>query len=142
MKTTIVAKVALFNYEAKLLALRRSETDDRRPLQWDIPGGWVESGEDFAEAVAREIEEETGIKLSPKDLSLVFTEHAIRMHKDEPINVVWLFFIGKTKKSDVKLSFEHAEHTWMGLEEAIEEFKYPVQKALFKHLLDNDLLPD
>lgn len=140
MKTVVVAKAVVINDEGKLLALRRSESDDRRPLQWDIPGGWVEEGEDFAEATARETEEEAGISIDPKHLQLVYTSHAIKQPKDEKLNIIWLFFIGKTTDKQAKLSYEHVEAQWMTLDEAMDEFEYPLHKELFMHLKDNGLL--
>lgn len=35
---------------------------------WNLPGGKVEPGETFAHAAARELEEETGIRVSPSGL--------------------------------------------------------------------------
>lgn len=140
MKNVIVAKSVVFNEEGKLLALRRSETDERRPLQWDLPGGWVEEGEDFAEATVRETAEETGINLDSQTLLLVFTKTAIKQPKDEPMNVVWLFFAAKTKTDMVTVSSEHSEYKWMTIDEALQEFEYPLQLEALNHINDNDLI--
>lgn len=140
MRTVIVCKAVILNGESKLLALRRSETDDRRPLQWDIPGGWAEEGENFAEATARETEEEAGVTIDPNKLDLIYTSHAIKQAKDENLNVLWLFFVGHTESNDVKISDEHNEYKWMTLDEALKEFEYPLHKELFEHLETNQLL--
>lgn len=39
---------------------------------WSFPGGWIEHGQTPREAALRELEEETGIVLSEKDLRLAF----------------------------------------------------------------------
>lgn len=39
-----------------------------RSPRWDIPKGRAEPGESFADAAARELEEETGLKVAPEDL--------------------------------------------------------------------------
>ena len=39
-----------------------------RSPRWDIPKGVAESGENFAEAAARELREETGLVVSPGEL--------------------------------------------------------------------------
>jgi 8-oxo-dGTP diphosphatase len=141
MRTVIVAKAVILNEEGKLLALRRSESDERRPLQWDIPGGWAEEGEDFAEATAREVQEEAGITVDPKHLQLVYTQHAIKKPKNEKLNIIWLHFVGKTQDTEVTLSYEHVEAKWMTLDQAIKEFEYPIHQELFQHIKDNNLLP-
>lgn len=139
MKTIIVAKAVILNPEGKLLALRRSKTDTRRPLQWDIPGGWVDAGEGFAEATAREIQEETGITIKADKLELVYSKTAIRKPHG---NVVWLFFIGRTTDKSITLSYEHVESAWMSVAEALNKFEYPIQQEVFAHLKDNHLLTD
>ncbi len=44
------------------------------PIFWKVPGGRSNSNESAKAAVLREVKEETGIKLSEKDLSLVYKE--------------------------------------------------------------------
>lgn len=134
MKNIVVAKTVIVNDDGKLLALKRSETDDRRPLQWDLPGGWVEPGEDIKAGAVREALEEAGITIDPKTLELVYTAHAIKKPKNEELNVLWLFFVGKTSETEVTVSYEHVESAWMSLAEALQEFEYPLHKELFAHL--------
>jgi ADP-ribose pyrophosphatase YjhB (NUDIX family) len=40
---------------------------------WAIPGGFMERGETMAEGAAREVWEETGIRLAPRDLEFYMT---------------------------------------------------------------------
>ncbi len=73
-KTLIVAKAVIQHTDGNILLIRRSKTDPRRPLQWDLPGGWVnDEEEDYISAVAREVEEETAIELSHNKFQLVYT---------------------------------------------------------------------
>jgi 8-oxo-dGTP pyrophosphatase MutT (NUDIX family) len=136
--THVVAKVVLFNSEGRLLALRRSETAPRRPLEWDLPGGSVDLGETFSEAASRELQEEAGIHLAVSNLSLVYAKTA--RVKDK--NVVWLFFSSAVKNTpEVVLSYEHTEYKWLTLQEAIEGFEYDLQKELFRYMNNNELVP-
>ena len=56
--------------DGKILLIRRG----KEPLKgrWVIPGGTVELGETLEEAVAREVREETGIEVRPREVLLVF----------------------------------------------------------------------
>jgi 8-oxo-dGTP pyrophosphatase MutT (NUDIX family) len=67
MTKTLRVVGCIIQKDDKILMLYRSakETD---PSLWGIPAGKVEPGESDIEAVIREIEEETSIKLSPDDL--------------------------------------------------------------------------
>jgi mutator protein MutT len=46
----------------------------KEPLKgrWVVPGGTVEAGETLEDAVVREVEEETGIRVRPREVLLVF----------------------------------------------------------------------
>ncbi len=133
--TYVVAKILLINPAGEVLTLRRSETAPRRPLEGDIPGGWVDEGEDFTAAAVRETEEETGIQLSAADLQLVYT-HTARLDDN---NTCWLFFIGHTKEAEVKLSSEHDKAEWLTLDQAIETINYAVQNDFLTYVRDNNL---
>jgi 8-oxo-dGTP diphosphatase len=56
-----VVGVAVFR-DRKLLVVRRVP-DDYHGGMYELPGGGVETGESFAESVARELHEETGLRL-------------------------------------------------------------------------------
>lgn len=54
----------------RVLLIRRA----REPLkgEWSIPGGLVELGEDLAGAVQRELKEETGLDVEPREVIAAF----------------------------------------------------------------------
>ena len=58
-----IQKCLIINGEGKILALQRAKSDPRRALCWDLPGGQFEEGETVDEHLAREVFEETGIKI-------------------------------------------------------------------------------
>ena len=53
-----------------VLLQERDEHAPVAPDRWSMIGGHVEDGEDFEPAAYREVEEETGIRLRPGDLTL------------------------------------------------------------------------
>ncbi len=65
--------VWVINSEHKILVQKRAKTKKSRPLLWDITvGGHIDAGESVTDSAAREMEEELGIKIDPKDLEFLF----------------------------------------------------------------------
>jgi 8-oxo-dGTP pyrophosphatase MutT (NUDIX family) len=65
-----LAVILLVDRRGHVLLQERDEFAPRAANQWGMVGGHVEDGEDFEPAAYRELEEETGIVLSPGDLEL------------------------------------------------------------------------
>jgi len=143
MKTQVVQKAVVLNKMGEMLMLRRSKTDIRRPLQWDLPGGLCEDGEELIASVNREIIEETSLKVT--ELMPIYAKTEIRNWKDEngqhEMNVVFIFYVGKTSSNDVRLSYEHDKFQWKPIETAQDEFEYYLHREVLKHLKENKLIP-
>jgi 8-oxo-dGTP diphosphatase len=133
----VVAKVIVVNNNGKILLLRRSETDVRRPLQWDIPGGHTDENELAEEAAVRETAEESGIELHARNLQLVY---AVSDVVQSDLNVTWLFFIARTDKTEVALSTEHTEFAWETLDSCIEKVDYERQKRALEYIREHSLI--
>lgn len=136
MDIVVVAKAIVVN-DGKILLLRRSETDERRPLEWDVPGGHTDPGEFIEEAVVRETMEEAGLTIDPKQLKLVYT---MTEPAKEGLSGNWLFFVAPTNQTDVKISNEHVEYAWVELEKALEYITYDRQNKALRYIAENDLL--
>ncbi len=67
-----LATVIVVDARGWLLLQERDEHAPVSPNQWGLVGGHVEPGEEWEEALAREVEEETGLRLD--DLELWFDE--------------------------------------------------------------------
>ena len=65
--------VCIFNRDfSKIFLLKRNKAKrDLNKADWGNPGGRVEWGEKLAEACVREVKEESGIDLDPKQLKLL-----------------------------------------------------------------------
>jgi 8-oxo-dGTP diphosphatase len=136
MKLPTLAKVVIVNAAGDVLLLRRSETDTRRPLEWDLPGGNVEPGEDIRAAVVRETLEEAGVQLTHP--TVVYGHSEPRLPHGLP---TWIFFAEKVAGDPtVTLSFEHDRYIWLPVAQAAEEVEYPLHRLLLNYLLDNKVL--
>ncbi len=67
---TRFASVLLVDPRGRLLLQERDEHPVIDPERWGLVGGHVERGEEFEAAAYRELEEETGIRLTPGELTL------------------------------------------------------------------------
>ncbi len=85
-------------HDKKVLLVRRVRGEDTG--EWAIPGGFVEKKEKIEDAIVREVEEETKIKV--KVMGLIAVRN--RLYKDE--NSVYFIFLLKstTKKLEVEKS--------------------------------------
>jgi 8-oxo-dGTP diphosphatase len=135
-QTRTLAK-ALLVEDDKILILRRSDTDDRRPLQWDLPGGGVDPGEDIKQACSREILEEAGLVVPVSDLKVM---HAMSEITESGESATWIVMRATIEQSEPTLSYEHSEFRWVTLEEALKLFEYPRQLQMLQFVYDNDLL--
>jgi 8-oxo-dGTP pyrophosphatase MutT (NUDIX family) len=114
MKT--VAKILIFDAENNALVLRRSETHPNYPHEADLPGGYVEDGEDEETAVQREVAEEAGLDIPVDDM--VFARRIIHEQND----VLYVARIDAVKP-EVKISREHESYEWVpssSLREALD----------------------
>jgi 8-oxo-dGTP pyrophosphatase MutT (NUDIX family) len=62
------ARVILLDRDGRVLLLYVRDPKDDKPGFWITPGGGVEPGEETAVAAARELEEETGLRVSAAEL--------------------------------------------------------------------------
>ena len=69
MKIVLVSSCILLK-KNKILTTKRP-ADKPFPHYWEFPGGKLENGESFYDAIIRELEEELGIKVKSKDLSII-----------------------------------------------------------------------
>lgn len=132
IKQGVIVKAVVFDGQGRILLVRRSETAPRRPLEWDLPGGFVENdSESFQEACLRELAEETGITKVIGALKLAFAES--ELEKDR-YDMSWLYFTMHTENPEVKLSYEHDKFTWATLEESMELIAYDRQLRSLAHV--------
>ena len=99
---------------------------------WDFVKGNIEEGETLRQTVVREIMEETGIF----DVEFVNGfEDKIEYHYQRDGNMVHkevVFFLAKTKTTDVKISHEHLGFVWLSFNDALKKLTYKNAQNILK----------
>jgi len=99
----------------KVLMIRTHKWGNR----WGIPGGKIERGESAADALVREIREETGLEVSQIEFALV--QDCIDSPEFyRPEHFLLLNYTAKAATSDVRLNDEAQEFRWLSPVAALE----------------------
>lgn len=85
------ASVALVDARGWVLMQERDERPQIDPDKWGFPGGHLEAGEDFREAAHRELEEETGVRVSALEEVVATRVHHVRVDGTTSLDEVRLF---------------------------------------------------
>jgi len=109
--------------ERVLLLLRSESSTD--PLTWCLPGGHVEAGESWQEALDREIIEEIGRNLSDLPRCLLTSSHT-----EEPAFDHRNYAVCVDKTFKPRLNWEHNDYKWCSLDELPENCNWGVNMLL------------
>ena len=115
----VISVILVIRCQGKFLLVQRSETDDIFPGFWQNMGGKIEIGETVENAIAREMEEEVGLKLDSTPIFL----HSYSWKKDDdsPTKLGLIFLIefgGRIEDQEIKLCDELERYGWYLIEEA------------------------
>jgi len=127
MKEEVSAGVILFNkLDKKFLLLNYPSK------HWDFVKGKMEKGETPHETAIRETKEETGISdiefLNGFEEEIEYYFYADKQEIHKKV----IFFLGRTKTSDIILSHEHLNYIWLEYDNALEKTTYENAKNLLK----------
>jgi len=116
---------ALVVYKGKILLIRRDNKPTiPNPNMWSIPGGQVEKGESFDEALVREIKEEIGI--TPKNYQL------LGFFETEKQNAIYLLELTNEETQEIKLGDEGQELKWFKPQEIADIDAVPIVRDFFQ----------
>ena len=106
----LVVRALIKNEKGDILILKRSIHSRSNPGLWELPGGKVESGEDFDQALVREIKEETSLDISlTKAIGVAQQDHPHR-------HSVHIIIMVDVDSGELKISDEHEDYKWASLE--------------------------
>ena len=99
------------NQENEILIVKRHPKSKTDPEMWELPGGKVEKGEFFADALVREIKEETNLNCEVGDFCEAVQNDY--MHK----RTVQIMMYLENVEGDFKISEEHTDGKYASLDE-------------------------
>ena len=114
----------------KFLITKRVMTKHWAPGWWEVSGGAVMAGEDSADAVVREVFEETGIDVKGAEGGYLFSYHRENPGKGDNYFVdIYRFFV-EMEDSAVKIQKEEADGYMFASLEEIQELN---RQGIFLH---------
>lgn len=110
-KLHIVAVTAMIrDGDGRYLVLKRGEHEVAYPGMYIFPGGKVEDNETVDEALANEIEEETGLKMKP---GKILVKDGTFVRPDGQSVKVFSYLVEVEKTEPVTLSDDHTDYRWL-----------------------------
>lgn len=142
MKTLVIAKALVLDAEDDVLLMHRSATHPTLAHQPDLPGGLVEAGEEHSEALIRELQEETGLKISRGQLKLAYTGTE-DWEGESRVRMMYVVRLPEVRP-DITISWEHEDASWLPLDElpAIEHEYNHFYKVGLAYLRKKEILKD
>jgi 8-oxo-dGTP diphosphatase len=108
-----VATKAFIEFQGKVLLLKESGEykDGTNVGRFDVPGGRIKPGEQFADSLRREVKEETGLEVNIGEP--IFVNEWRPVVKGEQWQVVGIFFRCQAQTDQVILSEDHIAYEWI-----------------------------
>lgn len=104
----------------RILITKRALTKKWAPGSWEIPGGGAHTGETTVDTVCREAFEETGIKVNPEDVRVLYSYRNDDPNGDNYYNDIFLCSADFTLE-DVKTQEEEVIDVYLATMEEIHE---------------------
>lgn len=107
----VAATAIVYDKEKGLLMEKRTDTGE-----WCVPGGSIELGETLADALKREVKEETNVDIvNPQLFTIKENVHMIYPNKDEVYYTDFVYVVNEFY-GDIKPDSESTELKFLGLD--------------------------
>lgn len=111
---SLSVKAIVMGKDKRCLVLRRSMASKNNAGKWEFPGGKLNPGESFDNALEREVHEETGLEIT------LLRPFDTAMSSIQDRRVVYLFMLAETGTDRVRLSDEHDAFQWVAVDRLAE----------------------
>ena len=128
-------EICIFKFERDrplYLLLHRAKDEKVYPNIWQCVSGGIDGKETGQEAALRELQEETGFV--PEAFWILPYVNVFYDPAHDSINMSPVFAAQVASGSEPKLSGEHDEYLWCGLDEALKRLTWPGQRKALRIL--------
>ena len=105
----------------RVVLVRRAKAP--RMGEWSIPGGMLELGETLRDGVAREIEEETGLRVKSEEVLDVFDSIVTDAEGKTQYHYVLVDYLCSVTGGELRAASDVSEARWATLDEALSLVK-------------------
>jgi 8-oxo-dGTP diphosphatase len=103
----LTVKAVIRREDGRVLLLRRSAANKRFVGLWEWPGGKLDPGESFAEALLREVDEECGLTIE------LIAPVGVSWFEMPAVRAVLICMDAGLAAGEIRLSHEHDAHVWV-----------------------------
>jgi 8-oxo-dGTP diphosphatase len=133
MNTQAGAWAVIHCPETRNFLLGRRSEQVNKPNLWNLFGGHIGSNEQPVEALARELAEETGLRLASRDLIRLGGVEGAEVHEIGYVNALReLHYFLLLTRSEIEpvLNYEHSEFRWFSADKLPGNVNRPTAIAL------------
>ncbi len=116
----------------RVLGLQRAE-NTRCPLAWEPVHGHIETLEEPEDAAVREVREETGLAVAKLYVVRVQPFYLRKVRALE-LAIVYAAFVDEP--ADITLGEEHIDSAWLSVDEALERYAFPAERASLREIVE------